>query len=58
MILLTEWPEFRSPDFTIIKERLKNPVIFDGRNQYSIKELKKLKFEYYCIGRNKVFTDL
>ena len=41
-----------------IKEKLKNPIIFDGRNQYSIKELKKLKFEYYCIGRNKVSIDL
>ena len=58
MVLLTEWPEFRSPDFNVIKEKLKNPIIFDGRNQYSIKELNKLGFEYYCIGRNKISKDL
>jgi UDPglucose 6-dehydrogenase len=50
MILVTEWKEFRSPDFEEIKKRLKNPVIFDGRNQYSGKRLKELGFEYFQIG--------
>lgn len=50
MILVTEWKEFRSPDFDEIKKRLKNPVIFDGRNQYSGKRLKELGFEYFQIG--------
>lgn len=50
MILVTEWKEFRSPDLDEIKKRLKNPIIFDGRNQYDRKELKKMGFEYYQIG--------
>lgn len=50
MILITEWKEFRNPDFYEIKERLKNPVIFDGRNQYNKKSLQKMDIEYYQIG--------
>ncbi|ADD69200.1 nucleotide sugar dehydrogenase [Denitrovibrio acetiphilus DSM 12809] len=50
MILVTEWKEFRSPDFDEIKKRLKNPVIFDGRNQYSSKKLHEMGFEYFQIG--------
>lgn len=50
MILVTEWKEFRSPDFYEIKERLKNPIIFDGRNQYKEERLAELGFEYYQIG--------
>ena len=52
LILITEWPEFRSPDFKLIKNDLKTPVIFDGRNQYNHKELNDLGFEYYQIGKN------
>ena len=51
LILLTEWKEFRSPDFNKIKSNLKTPLIFDGRNQYNFKLLKKLGFEYYQIGK-------
>jgi len=50
MIMVTEWKEFRQPDFFEIKQRLKNPVIFDGRNQYDAEQLKELGFEYYQIG--------
>ncbi len=50
LILITEWKEFCSPDFELIKESLSSPVIFDGRNQYSAKEMKKLGFKYYQIG--------
>lgn len=50
LILVTEWKEFRSPDFYEIKQRLKNPVIFDGRNQYNKEKLKELGFKYYQIG--------
>lgn len=50
MVLVTEWKEFRSPDFYEIKNRLKNPIIFDGRNQYNAKRLKELGFTYYQIG--------
>ena len=52
LILITEWPEFRSPDFNLIKSKLKHPVIFDGRNQYSEKKMEELGFEYYQIGKN------
>ncbi len=52
LILVTEWKQFRQPDFAKIKELLKDLVIFDGRNQYSIATMKDLGFEYYCIGRN------
>lgn len=51
LILLTEWKEFRSPDFSKIKAELKNPVIFDGRNQYHVFDLEKQGFEYYQIGK-------
>lgn len=50
LILVTEWKEFRQPDFEELKVQLKQPVIFDGRNQYSKKSMKKKGFEYYQIG--------
>ena len=50
MILLTEWKEFRSPDFKELKAQMKNPVIFDGRNQYSSLNLEDKGFDYYQIG--------
>ena len=50
MILLTEWKEFRSPDFEELKSHMNSPVIFDGRNQYSNLKLKEKGFEYYQIG--------
>jgi len=51
LLLITEWNQFRYPDFQKVKNLLKNPVIFDGRNQYNPKELKELGFVYYGIGR-------
>ncbi len=53
MILVTEWKEFRAPDFYEIKQRLNNPIIFDGRNQYDAERLEELGFEYYQIGVGK-----
>jgi UDPglucose 6-dehydrogenase len=50
MILITEWKEFRSPDFEEMKKRLNHPIIFDGRNQYNQTKLKKDGFEYHQIG--------
>lgn len=50
MILLTEWKEFRSPDFEEIGQRLNQPIIFDGRNQYNKEKLKSLGFKYFQIG--------
>lgn len=51
VVLVTEWKQFRQPDFDAIKERMNNPVIFDGRNQYDSTKLKKVGFAYYGIGR-------
>ena len=51
LILLTEWKEFRSPDFNEIKSLLTNPVIFDGRNQYNAFDLTQKGFEYIQIGK-------
>ena len=50
LVLVTEWNEFRNPDFNKIKSLLKNSVIFDGRNQYDKDLMKELGFEYYHIG--------
>jgi UDPglucose 6-dehydrogenase len=51
LVLLTEWKEFRSPDFEEIKVQLKTPVIFDGRNQYIAYGLENKGLEYYRIGK-------
>ncbi|WP_288955300.1 UDP-glucose/GDP-mannose dehydrogenase family protein [uncultured Polaribacter sp.] len=51
LILLTEWKEFRSPDFEELKVKLKNPIIFDGRNQYNAFNLGDKGFEYFQIGK-------
>lgn len=51
LILITEWKEFRSPNFEKMKSLLKNPVIFDGRNQYSNYQLEDLGITYYQIGK-------
>jgi len=53
LIIATEWKAFWSPDFSIMKELLKAPVIFDGRNLYNPSELEQLGFSYYAIGRGK-----
>lgn len=51
LVIVTEWKEFRSPDFPTIKATLKHPVIFDGRNMYDPKMVRGLGFEYLPIGR-------
>jgi UDPglucose 6-dehydrogenase len=51
LVLLTEWKEFRSPDFEEIKSQLKTPIIFDGRNQYIAYDLENKGLEYYRIGK-------
>lgn len=52
LVLVTEWNEFRHPDFSEIKSKLKYPVIFDGRNVYNPRQLKEMGFTYYGIGRS------
>ncbi len=51
LVLLTEWNEFRNPDFEKMSRLMKSKVIFDGRNIYNIRRLRELGFEYYGIGR-------
>ncbi len=50
VLLITEWTDFRSPNFDVMKRTLKNPIIFDGRNLYDTKEMNSLGFEHYGIG--------
>lgn len=51
MLLITEWRQFRYPDFTRIKDLMKHAVIFDGRNQYDPQTLRGMGFQYYGVGR-------
>lgn len=51
LVLVTEWKQFREPDFDRVKELLKQPVIFDGRNQYDPQVLREAGFDYFGIGR-------
>jgi UDPglucose 6-dehydrogenase len=53
LAIVTEWQEFRSPDFDHIKATLKSPVIFDGRNLYDPAHMARAGFSYYAIGRGK-----
>ncbi|MDP2303058.1 MAG: UDP-glucose/GDP-mannose dehydrogenase family protein [Ignavibacteria bacterium] len=57
LLVLTEWNEFRNPDFNQIKEELKQPVIFDGRNIFAYDKMKELNFTYYSIGRLPVLPE-
>jgi UDPglucose 6-dehydrogenase len=54
LVVVTEWNQFRSPDFEHIRDSLNEPVIFDGRNLYDPVELERLGFTYYSIGRPPV----
>lgn len=54
LLTLTEWNEFRNPDFDRIKSELKSPIIFDGRNIFDTKKMAELGFVYYSIGRKPV----
>ena len=54
LVIATEWPEFRTPDFNKIQGLLKDKVIFDGRNLFELETLKKHGFTYYSIGRSDV----
>jgi len=51
LVLVTEWNEFREPDFDLIKKLLRRPVVFDGRNIYNPETLKELGFAYFGVGR-------
>jgi UDPglucose 6-dehydrogenase len=51
LLIVTEWKEFRSPDFAELKKRLKQPVIIDGRNLYDPAAVRELGIEYLSVGR-------
>jgi UDPglucose 6-dehydrogenase len=51
LAVVTEWKEFRSPDFQAIKAQLKTPAVFDGRNLYDPEDMKRAGLEYYPVGR-------
>jgi UDPglucose 6-dehydrogenase len=51
LIIVTEWKEFRSPDFDDMKRRLKAPIVFDGRNLYDPALMREAGFEYFSVGR-------
>jgi UDPglucose 6-dehydrogenase len=51
LAIVTEWREFRSPDFELIKDTLKQPVIFDGRNIYDPANVQRFGLSYFGIGR-------
>ena len=52
LILVTEWKPFHNPDFVKMKDLMKSPIIFDGRNQYEPRQVRKSGFEYFTIGRD------
>jgi len=54
LLIVTEWNEFRRPDFQRIRELMKQPIIFDGRNVYDVNEMRNLGFTYYSVGRRPV----
>jgi len=54
LVIATEWPEFRTPDFSKIQRLLKDKVIFDGRNLFELDTVKKHGFTYYSIGRSDI----
>jgi len=53
LAIVTEWQEFRSPDFELIRDRLANPMVFDGRNLYDPALVKSFGLRYYGVGRGE-----
>jgi UDPglucose 6-dehydrogenase len=58
LIIVTEWSEFRNPNFERISQLLKHPMIFDGRNVYSLEKMQELGFYYESIGRKTVHENI
>ncbi|MFA6456085.1 MAG: UDP-glucose/GDP-mannose dehydrogenase family protein [Bacteroidota bacterium] len=56
LLIFTEWNEFRNPDFAIIRSKLKQSIIFDGRNIFDPEKMKEVKFTYFGIGRKPVLA--
>jgi UDPglucose 6-dehydrogenase len=53
LALVTEWQAFRNPNFDRMKEEMRAPVVFDGRNIYDPQQMREMGFTYYCVGRNQ-----
>jgi len=51
LVICTEWQNFKAPDFSLIKEKLNEAIIFDGRNLFELKRMKTKDIKYYSIGR-------
>lgn len=58
LLVVTEWNEFRNPDFGVMKSNLKQPIVFDGRNIFEPEKMKECGFTYYSIGRRPVIPKL
>jgi UDPglucose 6-dehydrogenase len=54
LVIVTEWQEFKQPDFVRMRKLLRQPVILDGRNLYDLEHMARLGFTYYAIGRPAV----
>ena len=54
LVIMTEWPMFRTPEFNKMNLLLKNKVIFDGRNLYELDQMKELGYTYYSVGRETI----
>jgi UDPglucose 6-dehydrogenase len=54
LLIVTEWPQFRTPDFERMDSLLKNKIIFDGRNLYELNQMQELGYTYYSIGRQTI----
>ena len=52
LAVLTEWAEFRVPNFKVVRKLMKSPLVFDGRNIYNREEIQKMGYDYFCIGVN------
>jgi UDPglucose 6-dehydrogenase len=51
LLVLTEWMQFREPDFARLKKEMKAPIVFDGRNLYDPRDMRAQGFKYFSVGR-------
>lgn len=51
LVIVTEWKAFKSPDFEMIRKKLRTPIVFDGRNLFDPKMMRRQGLDYFCIGR-------
>ena len=54
LAIVTEWSVFRTPSFAVMKELMRQPLIFDGRNLYDLEQMKEYGFDYRSIGRSEI----